>query len=526
MTSQTYETLNKAWKSTCRVLLGDELGELKDNEAWLSEFIEPRGTRKSAISGKDTYPSVDDYCNGAKFISFDEIDFGRKFEPLNINEIKDIDSALGAIKERMYYAGNIMLGKSRLVEGSSNVTDSIGIYRSYFADGCEYAAHCINTKASKYIFGINGSAFMDYAIRSIMSGPRCQRIFESYWVLDASDIYYSSNLEGCSDCLFCFNLRGRRNAIGNLQLPKDKYLQLKKKLVADMLEHAKSRKTSFMGLLAGLGREKVGIDIERKEKEPFDIAPVQEAFETTYKIMLGRKPGNIDSYGKWLEKRRIPEVVEITDTASNGGPMQFGMVPGTEKLPRHRIISEYEAAALAENPIALNEREAEGLSLDNPAPLSKLAFSIVMSSLGKNRNLGKAIGNMNASDCYAGLGYVETKYCGFCFWPRESSYIFGSCMAFNSSFCIKSYYSKRITRAFEVDSCTDCADIYYAHNCENVHDSMFCFNVKNLRNAIGNGVLPLEKYKAVKKSLVGQIANELEKKKDLKWDIYNIGCAK
>jgi hypothetical protein len=241
--------------------------------------------------------------------------------------------------------------------------------------------------------------------------------------------------------------------------------------------------------------------------------------------MLGRKPGNIDSYGKWLEKRRIPEVVEITDTASNEEPMQFGMVPGTEKLPRHRIISEYEAAALAESPIALSERETEEISLDNPAPLSKLAFSIVMSSLGKNRNLGKAIGNMNASDCYAGLGYVETKYCGFCFWPRESSYIFGSCMAFNSSFCIKSYYSKRITRAFETDSCTDCADIYYAHNCENVHDSMFCFNVKNLRNAIGNGVLPLEKYKAVKKSLLEQIVSELEKKKTLKWDIYNIGCA-
>jgi hypothetical protein len=91
---------------------------------------------------------------------------------------------------------------------------------------------------------------------------------------------------------------------------------------------------------------------------------------------------------------------------------------------------------------------------------------------------------------------------------------------------MKSDYSSNLTRAFEVDNCSDCSDIYFSHNCENVHDGMFCFNVKNIRNAIGNGALPLEKYKAVKKSLLEQIVSELEKKKNLRWDIYNIGCGK
>jgi hypothetical protein len=104
--------------------------------------------------------------------------------------------------------------------------------------------------------------------------------------------------------------------------------------------------------------------------------------------------------------------------------------------------------------------------------------------------------------------------------------MFGCDVTFYSSFCIKGYYSSRLTRVLEADCCRDCTDLYFAHNCENVHDSMFCFNTKNLRNAIGNGVLPVEKYKAVKKSLLEQIVSELEKKKDLKWDIYNIGCAR
>ena len=32
-----------------------------------------------------------------------------------------------------------------------------------------------------------------------------------------------------------------------------------------------------------------------------------------------------------------------------------------------------------------------------------------------------------------------------------------------------------------------------------------------------------ETYKKVKESLLEQIVSELERKKDLKWDIYNIG---
>jgi hypothetical protein len=53
---------------------------------------------------------------------------------------------------------------------------------------------------------------------------------------------------------------------------------------------------------------------------------------------------------------------------------------------------------------------------------------------------------------------------------------------------------------------------------------MFCFNVKNKRNAIGNFELSPNQYKQTKEMLVGQMYDELSSKKDLKRDIYNIGC--
>jgi hypothetical protein len=102
--------------------------------------------------------------------------------------------------------------------------------------------------------------------------------------------------------------------------------------------------------------------------------------------------------------------------------------------------------------------------------------------------------------------------------------MFGSALAHNSDFCINAYYSENLSRAFEVDGCSNCSDIYFSHNCENVKDSMFCFNSKNLRNAIGNAQHVPDDYKKMKTSLLEQIVSEIEDKKDLKWDIFNIGC--
>jgi hypothetical protein len=302
---------------------------------------------------------------------------------------------------------------------------------------------------------------------------------------------------------------------------------LKKKLLAEIADHARKKKASLISMLSSFPKEKLDIAAEPMKREPFDIRPVQEAFEKTYRILLRGDAGDIDSYGKYLMKRRVPRILELEpkDTASKE-IILFGVAPGIDKMPKHRLISEDESSAYSKNPPSLNEQELEKFSLDDPAVLSKIAFTIVAASHGKISNLGKAPGNMNASDCYAGFGYVWSKYCGFCFWPRESSYSFGSSTVFDSSFCINSYYSTKVTRAFEVDSCTNCSDIYFAHNCENVHNSMFCFNVKNVRNAIGNAELPPEQYVKAKDALVEQIASELEKKKDFKWDIYNIGCYK
>jgi hypothetical protein len=538
---EIYDQLNKDWRSVTKVLFGvdaEGIGELKDYGEYLSEYNDAPSVEKSAVSGKDTYLAIDEYCDGAKFIGLDEVDFNKRFEPLNINEIKDVDSIVGAVKERIYYTGNLVLGNSKFVEGSSNITDGVYIYKSCLLDECQHAAYSSYIRRSKYIFGCTSAAFLDHVVRGHEIGPYVNRCFEVYLIMNSSDTYYSANLDGCAECLFCFNLRGRRHNIGNLELPKDKYAIIKSKLLSEMAEDIKRKKSkrSLFNILSSLPKEKVVTgadqeDVSGKSDQSFDLAPIDKAFRQTFNVILKKEPSGLEAYAGFLQKKRVPKIVPLSGAASKNEVLFANVFRylTPEKIPTHRLIDASDAVNLSKNPPSLSMDEVEDLSLEDDgsmSKLSKMAFMPFSLSFGQNRNVGRDIWTITASDCYNGVAYIYSKLCAYTFWPRDSSYIFGSSTVFDSSFCINSYYSKNLSRTFEVDGCRSCSDAYFLHNCENMRDSMFCFNVKNMNYAIGNAALGPEDYRRIKASLIEQIGGELVEKKDFKWDIYNIGCGK
>lgn len=50
-----YNELNKSWKEICKVILEDEIGELKDYEKLLLENIEKSVVKKSEKTGKEVF---------------------------------------------------------------------------------------------------------------------------------------------------------------------------------------------------------------------------------------------------------------------------------------------------------------------------------------------------------------------------------------------------------------------------------------------------------------------------------------
>ncbi len=522
--SAVYEELNRRWKSTCKVLLGDEVGDLRDYEDWLSKIFSPKAVRKSK-SGKEVVLALPHYSTTARFLSFDEVNFMKDNGPLSINEIKDIDSIIGALGEKIQYTGNIVLGTSKFVEKSTGVIDSFYAYESERMAKCKYIAYGTETTASECVFGSNGFGATTYSIRvfELMYSSRC---FESSKIEYSTDVYFSHGLANCQNAMFCFNLRSGRNCIGNLPLPPDKYLKIKTKLLGEIREELKKKKR--LPSLLELG----GTPVQNKKEiwaivkgsgdngeEKPDRNAIEDAFSATTKLVFEKPYGNIDKFGKWLGQ--YAGRLEKSSSSASDRPL-LAFYKCTDICPTHRLVTQAEAFALGEK-LRMSEKEVESLALSNvPEAISRIAFFSSQWDSGKLRNIIESVWNFDSSNCYRAMVDINSKYCAYCYWPRDSEYMFGGNEVRDSTFCINCYHSAKLQRCFEVDSSRGCSDCFFCHNCENVHDSMFCFNVKNLKNAIANVELPRERYLEIKKRVLAELNGELSRTNSIALSIFNL----
>jgi hypothetical protein len=329
--------------------------------------------------------------------------------------------------------------------------------------------------------------------------------------------------------MFCFGANSKSYAIGNLALGKEKYLAIKKKLLSELSEELRKKHRTFSLLKliekAG-GKGKSRLKLLPGAEPAFSKAPIEESFSATTKLLLGKSLRGMDSFSGYLQ-RHVPKNIFLVSPLSGKKVVVAGY--------RFNIFEPYNirdrtldyAEMLEIGRTSVEEGALHGAKLDMgwlAGALAPVAYAALDQDFGNISNSADSAVLINCQDCYMGSAYVDAKKCAFCHWPRESEHVFGSSAIWLSSFCMKCFYSKKLSRCLEADNCDSCSDLYFSHNCENVRDSMFCFNVKNLKCAIGNAVLPTDQYKRVKGALVAQMADELEKKKNLKWDIFTIGA--
>lgn len=519
ISSPLYNELNKAWKSTCRILLSEEIGELKEYEEWLKEYLPPTGKQKSHVSGKDVSLTTDHYCKNGRFVSLDEIR-EVSVEPLTINEIKDIDSIIEAVSEKWEYSGNKILGNSASVESSDLVMDSQNVaYSSNVSESSNVFLSSLVRHNSKNTFGSVWFGNGEFVVR-ISLALEIRRCFESYCMTHSSDLYLSHNCHGCHDLMFSFHQYNKRDCIGNLQLSKGKYTELKKKLLRDIVDELKKHKR-FPSLFDMVPNEKpsdVIIPLPLKPRSE-DMVPIEKAFSSTFKVLFKKEAKGIHDHEDWLS-RHLPGVGEITSP--------FGIktyetdFPCLASYPKKRIVSEAESFELAK--LHLNENDVT--SLDKiKSKLSQIGFFSTETRTGTYSNVIKSPILYGASNLYNVLQATRSENCAVDTTVLDSKYAFGCYRIHNSEFCINCHNSMYLKRCFEMDASTNCSDSYFAHNCEGLQEAMFCFNAKGKRYAIGNSPLLPEQYRRIKDMLVEQMADEILANKSLKWDIFNVGCA-
>ena len=521
MDGEPARTLDKAWKATCRVLFGQEIGERSEYREWLAEYALPAARRKSHLSGKEVILAKDAYPLNASFVSADELVLNKGYS-LGINQIKDIDSILDGIREQCEYTGNRILGNSAFVESSDIVIDSQYVSNSTNIEESMYIdSSFMMRRGSKYCFGSGYGAEGEFLLRAVgtFGAKRC---FESQIIGYSSDMHFCHNCDGCQEMMFSYGQRHSSYRIGNLQLSSEKYRMLKGKLVAELAGEI-MRKRGFPSLYSLVPDRKPGngISIELPpDNDEKDKRVIERGFARTYGLLLKKEPdGGIDRYEEWL----CGNTLKLREVISPFGrktyyPLELSLF---SKIPKKRIVGNFELIELGKK-LHMKEKDAASLGgmLKSLGDYWFLTAEIIS---GENHNYMKSPLVYYASDVYGCYDATYAENVGFCTMALNAKYTYGCHRTLESQFCLKCYNSLYLNRCFEMDSCNKCADSYFCHNCEAMQDAMFCFNMKGKRNFIGNTQLEKGEYTKVRDSLVAQIAKEIGKTKALKWNIYNIG---
>lgn len=520
MNSVVYNELDRSWRSTTKILFGEEIGELDDYADWIKEYAPTSRERKSHLSGQSVILATDEYHADAKFISSDE---AKKNITLDINEIKDIDSILNAISEKWEYCGNRTQGTSACIDSSDLIVDSQYVSGSMNIDRSSHIFSSFMLRdGCRHVFGGAFTANSEFLVKVIAAGM-AKRCIESHFIGYSSDLYFCFGCYGCNDMMFSFNQYNKRNCIGNLQLPKDKYYTIKAKLLAEVKDELKRTKTfPSVFSLAAEGDANTLLQIPAVEREKIDITPIERSFSSTLKIVCGRGDGAMAPYEPWLSKHTL----NLRTVTSPFGSKVFlpdglGLSAYAALLPEGLTVSQGEAAHLGS--LQLAEREINDLKSIRQG-LARIAFFAADASSGTNRNAIESPTVDNVSNVYKAYAATASEYIGMSSLALKSNHVFGCHRIIDSGFCINCYNSLGLNRCFEMDTCTRCSDSYFCHNCEGIQNAMFCFNIKAKRYAIGNLELLQDKYRNIRESIIEQLSSELVKKKDLGIDIYNISC--
>jgi hypothetical protein len=511
------EKINVDFKNTCRLLFGQEIGELSEFVPYLSETNWPYVMGESCISGKIVLLSGPHYRKDARFASQEEIP-SLKLPPVSINDIKDIDSLFAAASEKAVYCGNKIFGKSIGVETADNIVDGIEVHKSHDIYQSKYMAYCSVGRYAESSYGVNNFQFARNSMRChICFLKGAQRCFETYLTSGISDSYYTMNCTSCTDLMFCFNLRSKSNCIGNLSLTRERYLSLKQKLVAEMAEKLRRDKRLFS--LADMFRGATSADEEREKISP----ETEKALSTALRIVLQKEHGNVARLVPWLEKR----AVGVRRTAGAGGANILKYeTPTLKGIASAKIAPLDIALKSATGCIEIKEGETPSLAEIAARAASKSLITLEMDE-GNSMAVRQVPVKYDSADTERLWFSLHSKHSGMSSIVTDSEYCFGGYIRIlECQFCISCNNITKCSGCFECDSCFSCRNCLFCHNCENVEEGILCFNLKGARYAILNQPVSKEEYMRVKKMLLDYINGELERKGGLEKDIFALGRAK
>ena len=230
------DRLEEAFAQTTSLLFGRPFSPLSKYEKWLCQRVPGGKNVKSCFGRGEAYVPEYGALRGiptGRVVSEEDLEAVQSKRISGEKSAGSLSSIAAELKDFAYFVPAYAEGNNMNVEQSFLYLDCMNIRHCFDPFTSKNCAYCFSIMDAESIFGmhrIKGAGFSLHCYNSL----KIQRCFEVDGGIDCKDSYFCHNVENLDSCIFCFNAKNLRYAIGNLELPREKYLGAKKRLVGSM----------------------------------------------------------------------------------------------------------------------------------------------------------------------------------------------------------------------------------------------------------------------------------------------------
>ena len=227
--------INNAFESASKVIFGQEIVLPDEYEEFLCERIKKVKTIKS-VFGKEVH------YNPISF--FEEIPKDRIVGRYEVEEVSklnirvDNEDSLERIMKKIskiaLYQVDMWEGNNQNIIKSSVIDHCVNVYYvgdCAFGKNCAYCTLAVETDS---VFGSFRASYSKFCIRCENS-VNLTACFEMDSCTNCANSMFCHNCENLDNCMFCFNTKSKRYAIGNVEIGREKYMEIRERILAEIV---------------------------------------------------------------------------------------------------------------------------------------------------------------------------------------------------------------------------------------------------------------------------------------------------
>ncbi|MFH2105953.1 MAG: hypothetical protein ABII22_01725 [Candidatus Micrarchaeota archaeon] len=240
------DDFEKIFQTITSIIFGKRITGYKDYEKWLTRNVSNNDYGESVISKEKIYlPPFDFYMDIKHNIVTIEEAYGilgkKQLSEEKLNNLS-FHNAKKDLQKLATTTPNTIYGDSSNMKECTFYYNSHSCYMGCALNKSKCCMYSFWPRYSEYALGGYYLFSSQFCIKCYNS-ENLVRCFEMSDCNNCSDSMFCHNCENLTNCMFCFNVKAKRYAICNVEVGKEKYLEIKQKIMDEMIKKLEQNKS-------------------------------------------------------------------------------------------------------------------------------------------------------------------------------------------------------------------------------------------------------------------------------------------